>query len=435
MAVTIVEEVRAKQGYKVGPDGAVVEVINSSGEFTGLVVDGTPNVGVKAKGRLTVGLVSDGDYFQVGDNKMVFSLTGTAEEGETALDISSGTKTQASVVLAVLGVPEDGETLDIGGDIYEIDTDASVEAGNIAVTLDTSVAATGSLSFSGAVSDGETVSIGEHTYEFDTDGSVTEGNHRVWVGENTAAGAAIIALAAIINRENSETVKAVDGPGDTLSVEAVVSGESGNGILVGTTCANATWGVGVTSLEGGTNPSIADIVTAIVTASGSGTVPLTFIAGEGEQAGTILITATAGEAADGSAGNALAVSSTSSALVFSSSTLSGGADATSAEAIALITAETIENITMTAGTGDDEGTVLFTYNIPTAAANEISTIAVGDNLSWTADTLLDGVTPTVYTEATSHCRVMVDDNYMYIGRQIGENFVWKYVALSTLSAV
>ena len=435
MADTIFEKVRAKTGFAAGPDGAVVEVINSSGQLTGPLKEGTPNVGVKAKGSLTVGAVSDGDYIQVGDNVLVFSLTGTAGEGETALDISSGTKTQASVVLAVLGVPEDGATFSVGDDTYEIDTNASVEAGNIAVTLATSIAATGSLSFSGAVSDGETVSIGEHTYEFDTDGSVTEGNHRVWVGENTAAGAAIIALAAIINREDSETVKAVDGPGDTLSVEAVVSGESGNEILVGTTCANATWGVGVTSLEGGTNPSIADIVTAIVTASGSGTAPLSFVAGEGEQAGTILITADAEGAYDGSAGYEAAVSSTSEMITFSSSALSGGTDATSAEAIALLTAETLEGITMTAGTGDATGTVLFTYATPTADANGVSTVAVGDNLSWANDTLIGGVTPTVYAETTSHCRVMVDDNYMYIGRQIGENFVWKYVALSTLSAV
>jgi len=508
MAIQIAEKFRGKQGFEAGLDGAVVQVVNGAGQWIGKLYRGTPNVGTLAKNTLTVsGTVNHGEIIGIGTAEMVFTATGTVEEGQEALDISEGTKGQASNTLTVTGVPVEGDAYTIGDDRYEFDTDASVEEGSIPVVLEASVQASGTFTLSEesaedtftleadqesvvtgtvpirgitsvvlnetplagddpvdgftavlatgvitfgsnvtilnedvlvvtysietTVSDGETVTIGDKIYEFDTDGEVTEGHERVWVGENVAASAAITALAAVINRLDSANVVAVDGARDTLDVTAVVAGTVGNSIVVNTDCANGSWDVAEGTLEGGEDPTTDEIITAMLAAAEGGTEAVTLTQGEGEEDDTIIVEATAAGELDGSAGNAVEMTSDSEALEWETATMTGGYDATAAEALALLAELEIEDMTITAGTGDDDDKLFFVYDDATDEANEIATTSTAPNIAWETETMAGGVTPTVYPLSTKDTH-MIDDTNLYVAVKVGSAIVWKYVALTTL---
>jgi hypothetical protein len=113
------------------------------------------------------------------------------------------------------------------------------------------MAAKGTLTFIGGVSDAETVTIGDDVYEFDTDNTVTAGYIKVNVADSQTAGAAITALVAAITANDDSLVTAVDGDGDTVVVTAKIKGLDGNGIDVDTTCSAASWGA--TNLMDGAN--------------------------------------------------------------------------------------------------------------------------------------------------------------------------------------
>lgn len=147
---------------------------------------------------------------------------------------------------------------DFFGDIFDgttalegIKTQAEATTVPIAFTASApvnAVAAVGTLTFSGAVSDTETVTIGDDVYEFDTDAvaAITEGNIRVDVSGGATAAAAVTALVAAIGSERGYT--AADGAGDTVVVTYGTKGTVGNAIAVATTCAAGSWGAGVTTL-------------------------------------------------------------------------------------------------------------------------------------------------------------------------------------------
>jgi hypothetical protein len=90
------------------------------------------------------------------------------------------------------------------------------------------VAATGIVTFSGAVSDGDTVTIGTDVYEFDTDASVGAGNILVDVSGGATAPAAVTALAAAITASDTQEIGGVDGAGDTVDLTADVKGADWN---------------------------------------------------------------------------------------------------------------------------------------------------------------------------------------------------------------
>jgi len=118
------------------------------------------------------------------------------------------------------------------------------------------VSATGALTFAGAVSDGETVTIGTDIYEFDTDAEVTEGNILVDVSGGATAADAVTALVAAIAANTGSLVSAVDGTGDVVNVTAKTKGAAGNDIDSTETCANGSWGAA--TLESGVDGTVAD---------------------------------------------------------------------------------------------------------------------------------------------------------------------------------
>lgn len=134
-----------------------------------------------------------------------------------------------------------------------------VEAGSLLVipsgTVVTPVKAQGTLTFSGSVSDGETVTIGGAVYEFDTDEETAKGNIAVDVSQGATASDAVTALVAAITANDDSVVTAVDGDGDTVVVTAVVYGTEGNKIAVSTDADKAEWAKAI--LTGGVDGTVA----------------------------------------------------------------------------------------------------------------------------------------------------------------------------------
>jgi len=109
-------------------------------------------------------------------------------------------------------------------------------------TIVEAVAATGTLTFTGVTSDGETVTIGDDVYEFDTDSSVTEGNILVDISGGASAAQSVTALAAAITASDTQGVGGVNGDGDTVVLTADTKGAAANALDTTTTCENASFG-------------------------------------------------------------------------------------------------------------------------------------------------------------------------------------------------
>ncbi len=180
----------------------------------------------------------------------------------------------ADATLTFSGVVKDGETVSINGVVYEFDANSNVTSGNVAVDISegTKAQATATLTFDGDVSDEETVTIGTEVYEFDTSGeaAITEGHIRVNVSGGVTASDAVTALVTAINASTELDITAADGTGDAVVITCDAAGDldgsAGNAVTVDTDCANAIWGVGVTALSGGSDCTSAEAVTALVAA-------------------------------------------------------------------------------------------------------------------------------------------------------------------------
>lgn len=399
MSERVYDHITATTAFYTGSGDDVVQIFNSEGRLTGKLVLGAPHIGSKAYANLLIdGPVSDGETFTVNTTTFEFDADASSTEGNTAIDISAGTKTQASGSVVIETGAVEGDTLSIGADVYEIDVEGDgVEAGNIQVDVSAQyAAATATLTFEDVVSDGETVTINDVVFEIDTDGDVTEGNVPVWVGANITAAAAIIALASVIRGNTACGVNAVDGDGDTLVVTAREKGTAGNSIGVSTTCLNASWGELVTALSTGAQSTAAQLVDAIVAASAGGTEAVTLTAGAGDNLGTLLIEATAAGASDGSLGNDVTLSATGSTMTPSGSTLTGGSDATEAEAIALVLALDIDGFEIAAAV-DDDGYIKITNETIGTEANSYPVSASGENIAFATATFTGGDTAVEYT--------------------------------------
>lgn len=122
-------------------------------------------------------------------------------------------------------------------------------------------AASATLTFSGVVADGETVTIGDDTYEFDTDSSVTSGNISVDVSGGATATDAVTALVSA-SASGTEAVTLADGDGDTVTVTADVKGTDAESITTSTDCENGAFDVA--NLDGGVDGTVAVAGTVFV---------------------------------------------------------------------------------------------------------------------------------------------------------------------------
>ena len=139
-----------------------------------IVGDTTGNV----TGNLTGNVVGNVTGNVVGD------VTGSASAGKTGTPVNAVAATGS---LTIGGVVIDGETITIGSNIYEFDTDGSYSGGNVQVDISgAATASQGTLTFTGVAIDTETVTIGgTDIYEFDAHevSTITGGRIRVDISE------------------------------------------------------------------------------------------------------------------------------------------------------------------------------------------------------------------------------------------------------------
>jgi len=429
MATNIVTLLRSLQGIEVGPNEAPLLVIDADGNWIGFTKEQTPEKTATAAGEFTLtDPVVDGETVTIGTDIYEFDIDAAVTEGNILVDVSAGTKTQATATLDLTGISLlDGETVTVGDDVYEATTTGTVSGTNFAIDLSlVSTAASGTLTFTGVVSDGEVVVIGDDTYEFDTDDSVTEGNIQVFVGANTDAPSAVIALVAAIEAAGTEAVSAVDGAGDTVVVTGNYHRSADNSIATTTDCANASWGE--VHLENGADATAADCVTALaLSVTTNDTMGISAVDGDGD---TVVFTADAAGAVDGSLGNAVVLDTTSSA-VWDEETLVGGTDATAAEAIVALVAKITSDGDGTYTAADETGGVMSVEAADEGdAGNLIVTETTCANGSWDEETTLVGGadgTPAI-KGLTLH-----DSSYFYIAVDDTEDSTgWKKVSLSSL---
>lgn len=430
MASYIATLIRSLEGLEVGPNASPITVIDANGNWVGFIKEQTPVKTAAASGTFTLSdPVIDGETVTIGTDVFEFDIDAVVSGENILVDISGGTKTQATATITFTGSLLDGDLIVIGDDIYEATTTGTASGANFAIDLSAvAVAASGTLTFTGVVSDGETVTIGNDVYEFDTDDIITDGNIQVFVGANTNASSAIIALVSAIEAAGTEEVSAVDGVGDTVVVTGNYKRSSDNSIVTLTDCVNATWGSG--TLVGGEDATAAECVTALVTSiTANDTVGVTAVDGTGD---TVVITAEAAGAVDGSLGNTVAVSTTSANATWGESVtaLSGGSDATAIEAmVALETAVGISGDGTYTFVDNDDGTATVTAVTVGDTGNLIVTTTTCSNGSWDAATLTGGADGTPAITGT----IMHDESYVYIAVDDTEDSTgWKKIALSAL---
>ena len=91
--------------------------------------------------------------------------------------------------------------------------------------------ATGTVTFSTGVVDGDTVTIGSEVYEFDSNSSVTSGHIAVTIAVGVSAANAAIALATALNADGNAVVGGLAGSG-VVTLTADTAGAAGNAIAL-----------------------------------------------------------------------------------------------------------------------------------------------------------------------------------------------------------
>ena len=248
----------------------------------------------------------------------------------------------ATAVLELSGTVEHGETLRVNDtDIFEFTArqDGQAWGAHFPVPIfSKTTRATGTLTLAAQPTAGDKIKIGKKTYTFvpiftDTaDGEVS-------IGEDLAD--AQYYLSNAINgdglSEPNESVTMSEFVENVATITAIVGGAIGNSIETTGTFTSPANLFGGATLELGVSCPAADAIAALVTAvNNNGTFGVSAIAGTGEDAGTITLSA------GGSAGNGLELYSDMVNGTFSSEDtmmLTGGADGTISNSIQLMVDE------------------------------------------------------------------------------------------------
>lgn len=348
----------------------------------------------EAKGTATLTIsnpVSDGETITI--NSRVYELDNDSSiTGDVTVDISGGTKAQATETLELTGVCIEGETFTVGTEVFEIDADGIVTGANIPIDVSAfMVRSQGTLTLGGAApANNETITVNSQVYTWKT--TLTGAADEILIGGtiddcidnftyciNAGIGAGVLYGTGTV----ANTAVTAAKTGATTSVlTAIVYGVIGD--LIDTT---ETMGDGGNIFGQGT---LGDTTAGVdcPAADADGVIITDFVAGTSyditatQGAGTtVVFTADAAGALDGSLGNAIALDETmangnwTAAAVF----LSGGSDATANEASAAIHA---------AITGDGSAEVSSTDGTGSVVVTALVIGTVGNYV--TAETLANG---------------------------------------------
>lgn len=240
----------------------------------------------------------------------------------------------ASAMLTFVGPIADGETVSVGGDVYEFSADGSVEAGHIAVNISTLLApAEGSVAFGVNAAEGNQLTVGDTTYMFT---ATADAAGEVAIGGTAAATAANLENAIngtdTINAANVAVVASnVEGDA-TVELTARASGSAGNSITLSGTLAE---GITISAMADGDDATAAEVIPVLLAAEQlSGTAP---IAMTSPSEGVVVVTADVA----GTAAESILVATTCANGSFNTPNLEGGVDYVAGSAEVLAVAEIV----------------------------------------------------------------------------------------------
>lgn len=266
---------------------------------------------------------------------LLASVSVSASSVDNSLNLANTSAVAATGTLTVSGTVSDGETVRVGADTYEVDTEpaGNVTAGRIRIDLSggSTVRAQGTLTLDTQPTNGDTMTVGTQVYLFQTNGALTNVAGHIEIGTTLTNSKANLVNA--VNRtgtpgtgyaattvQNSQASIAAFS-GNVATLTARKGGTAGNSVVTtetftaGTNVFNAAT-LGTTTT--GVNPTAAEMVTGLVLAAGaSGTAPVNLVDGAGNT-----VDATARVA--GTAGNAIVTTETLANGSWGAATLTGG---------------------------------------------------------------------------------------------------------------
>lgn len=161
-------------------------------------------------------------------------LTGLTATASQLNAVPSNAGKVALGIIRIASAVKDGETVTIGADVYEFDTDGSVTEGNILAdcTGGSEVAAQGTLSMATKPTPGDTVTLGTTVYTFVPDGTANAAGE-IDVGSDAAAAQANF-VAAVNGTDGFNTAHPLVSAGDFAANDCVITaltpGTAGNSI-------------------------------------------------------------------------------------------------------------------------------------------------------------------------------------------------------------
>jgi len=299
----------------------------TTGEFKLITL---PNVQVS--GDATVNIGGPGAAAQpisltASEAERVLTSTGiSAAAADNSLNVTPSAGTAATGTLTLTGAPTDGETVTIGGRVYEIDTETfpgTVTSGRVRVDLNTQATkASQTLTIDTQPTAADTFTIGTKVFTMVATGTA-DANGEVNIGASLAVSQANIVAA--VNGTDAfntahPTVTMAPFTANLAVITAKAGGTAGNAIATTETFTAVTNVFAGATLAGGLSPTADQAVTALVTAINADDEALvTAVDGAGS---TVVVTAES----VGTAANAFATTETLANGSWGAGTLTGGVD-------------------------------------------------------------------------------------------------------------
>lgn len=333
---------------------AITEILSGAGYLLTADITGYPTKAktgtavnaVAASGTVTInGVVIDGETITIGSNVYEFDTNNSVTGSNIRVNIAASAVV-ATGTLTITGVAIDTETVTIGSEVYEFDWNGAVTGGRIAANISSYVdQAKGTLTLTGAVAHGELFATGATTWTFKADGTAG-GTGVINITAYAVKGTAVLSLGGSVTDTETVTINSRVYEFDT---NAAITGD----VLV--------------DVSGGATKDLAGVaLAAAITADASAVVTAVYDSGTNE----LTVTAKIG----GTVGNYTTASAT--ALASWSGNLTGGTNCSAANAkVAILADHSQANVSVAAGAGTTA--VFSAYGTAGDALTFTKTIANG----------------------------------------------------------
>lgn len=292
------------------------------------------------------GPVADGEVIVIGDERYEIDYDAVVGEGNIIIPLANKAAS-ATAIVNVTGPGLDGETLSINGVTFALDVDGSVMSGQKRVDISSDqtasavvtamkivINATPEAGVTAIDGDGDTIvltaivrgAIGNEIALSLSDkfpGNIQGDQTTLSNGSDATAADACAAFKVSYDTISKYDMTVTDNLDGSFTITASAGGEqdgSAGNLPVSTTCANGSWGEGVTHMTGGGDATGNELLTALKLAGAEDTL---VVFGDIDQ-GTLPVTAKIA----GTAGNEIATTTTCTNAEWDAETLEGGTDGT-----------------------------------------------------------------------------------------------------------